>query len=229
MQPINVQTIIENGVRKTKMTFSSRNSTAINNSNQPIAYSNPGFGSKALPQEPTNPSDNIFSTIKARTDCLDNLMISLEEIDQFYTPKLGGTSREEKKLVDLLKQALKSNQTFLETEKSNLGIARAKMNSEFEDRKKENEFSVKQHFLSELAQLEKYRETKGNRPQIEGNIFYCAICYDNNHEDRDRKFKVSRCGHILCEHCWESSLFRKKECPRCKTPISDKDQLFSVY
>lgn len=55
--------------------------------------------------------------------------------------------------------------------------------------------------------------------KIKKNIS-CKICYDSNPTN---EFLSSKCGHILCNGCWEKCLKRKLECPFCKKKVYKKN------
>jgi Helicase C-terminal domain/Zinc finger, C3HC4 type (RING finger) len=51
-----------------------------------------------------------------------------------------------------------------------------------------------------------------------GAKIMCNICY----ETEDRRFLVSKCGHISCEICWQHRLKDLMECPVCKQKVRRK-------
>ena len=49
-------------------------------------------------------------------------------------------------------------------------------------------------------------------------ILSCVICYENE----NKQFLLSKCGHILCNECWNRTLTIKLECPLCKAKVRHK-------
>ena len=55
----------------------------------------------------------------------------------------------------------------------------------------------------------------------ENNKVICPICFVNSNSEK--KFQVSKCGHILCKLCWDKILINKKICPICKKNVNKND------
>lgn len=51
----------------------------------------------------------------------------------------------------------------------------------------------------------------------------CAVCLDAPQDPC-----VARCGHVLCQPCWEKQLSIKLECPVCKAKVR-KSQVKRIY
>jgi len=56
----------------------------------------------------------------------------------------------------------------------------------------------------------------------------CMICYESNKTSTEKKFQLSRCGHVACEPCWGTWLQVKVECPMCKSKVRPK-QLITMH
>ena len=66
-----------------------------------------------------------------------------------------------------------------------------------------------------------------NENKEEGKL-KCPICFEIQNENNEIHFSVSRCGHIICNNCWEKCLDNKLQCPICKKKVTKKTlvQLF---
>lgn len=62
-------------------------------------------------------------------------------------------------------------------------------------------------------QLAKILQNRDPRSRI-----MCNICYESD----NKRFLVSKCGHISCEICWEIRLRDLMECPICKQKVRRK-------
>ena len=47
----------------------------------------------------------------------------------------------------------------------------------------------------------------------------CPVCFESKKENPSIKFSTSKCGHLLCNNCWEHCLKIKMECPLCKKKV----------
>ena len=64
----------------------------------------------------------------------------------------------------------------------------------------------------------------------------CPICFNNNEDNENGDsiskdgyyFSSAKCGHILCNVCWNKILHVKPECPICKQPIKQSN-LIRLY
>ena len=57
----------------------------------------------------------------------------------------------------------------------------------------------------------------------ENNVVNCPICFSSNNDGI--KFKVGKCGHIICKNCCDS-MFKSKnviQCPMCKKQVNKND------
>ena len=62
----------------------------------------------------------------------------------------------------------------------------------------------------------------------ENNVVNCPICFQSSNDGI--KFKVGKCGHIICKNCCES-LFKSKtniQCPMCKKQV-DKNDFMDIF
>ena len=50
------------------------------------------------------------------------------------------------------------------------------------------------------------------------SVLNCPICY----ESEGKQFLLSKCGHLLCQECWNCTLDIKLECPLCKAKVRHK-------
>ena len=55
--------------------------------------------------------------------------------------------------------------------------------------------------------------------------FECPVCFLDSSE---LVFKSGKCGHIICNNCWEKIFQIKRECPLCKQKVR-KDKLIQVF
>ena len=62
------------------------------------------------------------------------------------------------------------------------------------------------------------------------NKIACPICYESNLDvTGGMEFYSSKCGHIICKHCWEQCIKTKKKCPMCNVPVKRMDKLTKVF
>ena len=69
----------------------------------------------------------------------------------------------------------------------------------------------------------KLKENEDTINDEENNLINCPICLYNSKDDK--KFKVSKCGHIICKDCCDS-LFKNSNtshCPLCKKSVNKTD------
>jgi hypothetical protein len=126
---------------------------------------------------------------------------------------------DEDKEIDLL---MKSNQRLkpnpLPTISASQGSA-SKNRGEARDQSDELEMSVT--YVPNTDKLRTRDNTITRAEILEGrdkrSRIMCNICYE-----ADKKFLVSKCGHISCEDCWETRLKELMECPICKQKVRRK-------
>ena len=58
-----------------------------------------------------------------------------------------------------------------------------------------------------------------NNNQQQGKRMECPICFENNKSNEMIEFASAKCGHILCQKCWDQCLKQKLECPICKKRV----------
>jgi hypothetical protein len=54
------------------------------------------------------------------------------------------------------------------------------------------------------------------------NVYECPICFKISNKNKDLKYSMSKCHHVLCNLCWAAWLTEKLECPLCKAKARPK-------
>lgn len=83
-----------------------------------------------------------------------------------------------------------------------------------------------------ISEIEEPKAKKGNSPTIKPQHDYsfdhalsCPICLDS---PLKRDPTVTKCGHVFCRDCIETSLQNNRSCPMCKCRILQR-QLIRMY
>jgi len=65
----------------------------------------------------------------------------------------------------------------------------------------------------------KRKKDNGEVTSVSSNLnLKCSVCLDNLKDPTSTK-----CGHLFCEGCIMTSIHVQKQCPNCRTALTDKD------
>ena len=110
-------------------------------------------------------------------------------------------------MKDTTKTVNKKIKEYIPTDKIFEKLLKMKQNSQLE------EFLGKYNLKLDFD--EHVENNNLNENNEEGKL-KCPICFEIQKDNNEIHFSVSRCGHIICNNCWEKCLNNKLECPICK-------------
>ena len=80
--------------------------------------------------------------------------------------------------------------------------------------------SVPRVRLSNLAYINQQKSLNANSEEVSEVVpeeMRCPVCME-----RLRKPMKAKCGHVLCEECWDQTLAHLLECPLCRAHVRKK-------
>ena len=189
----------------------------------------------------------VCKNINQKDNIENNILFSQEDLNQFLNDNESLFNDESSKKNDYKNKENKSN---------NVNKIKILNDSEFEIKMKDTPKTVNKKIKEDIptdkifekllkmkqnSQLEEFlgkynlkldfdehvENNNLNENNEEGKL-KCPICFEIQKDNNEIHFSVSRCGHIICNNCWEKCLNNKLECPICKKKVTKKTlvQLF---
>ena len=188
----------------------------------------------------------VCKNIKEKENIENNILFSQEDLNQFFndneslfndeSSKKKDNKNRENKSININKSKILNDSEFeimtqdtpktmnkkkeeIPTDKIFKKLLKMKQNSQLE------EFLGKYNLKLDFD--EHVENNNLNENNEEGKL-KCPICFEIQKDNNEIHFSVSRCGHIICNNCWEQCLNNKLECPICKKKVTKKTlvQLF---
>lgn len=129
---------------------------------------------------------------------------------------------EDKNLIQPVTNTVDSNQDDLEKKMTKVKLNPSQAPTQSQQVAQSNEDDL---MVTYVANSDKLRDSENCIPLSKilktcnpQSKIMCNICYETD----DRRFLVSKCGHISCEICWQHRLKELMECPVCKQKVRRK-------